>query len=323
MGARYAIPVNYRTDAGSIDVAKIKADFRVSDVAGKLTKLVRTGNEYKGLCPLHEERSPSFYVNDEKALYHCFGCGRGGDVIDLVRRIGGGTFLEACEWLVGCAIGHPSERRPMRNAAARRALNVALAKSEWRRTRPITGTPAEAYLALRGLIGRMPGSIRFGMTPRYFDEATGKPGPRAPALIAACQDVDGAVTGIQRLFLTSGGRKARGEARLSLGQIRGGALRLGPEASQIIICEGLEDGLSLMRMFPGATVWVALGTGNMPHMALPDCVRRVLLAGDEDGPGRAAVEGAEASLRSRSIEVEKVFPRAGKDFNEEWLMLHA
>lgn len=323
MNAHHVIPGNYRTDSGSIDVARIRSDFPVSEIAGRLTKLVRCGSELKGLCPLHEERSPSFFVNDAKGVYNCFGCGRGGDVIDLVRRVGNSSFIEACEWLVGSGPPRPHAEKTMRLAAARRALNVGLAKSEWRAARAIAGTPAEAYLALRGIIGRVPGSIRFGLTPRYFDEKTGRPGPRLPALIAACQDVDGVVTGIQRLFLTHGGRKARGEARLSLGQIRGGALRLGPQAADLIICEGLEDGLSLMRMFPGASVWVALGTGNMPHMALPDCVRRVLIAGDEDPAGRRAVEIAEESIRTIGLEVATIFPRAGKDFNEEWLTLHA
>lgn len=159
--------------------------------------------------------------------------------------------------------------------------------------------------------------------PVRIDPDTGAYGPKLPAMIAACQDVDGSIMGIQRTFLTRDGTKARmNNPRLSLGQIRGGALRLEPEAPTITLCEGIEDGLSLVRMFPGMSVWVALGAGNLPFVSLPPSVRRVVLAGDTDAPGQAAVAVARDAYEARRIEVETIFPRAATDFNEEWLTLH-
>jgi hypothetical protein len=138
-------------------------------------------------------------------------------------------------------------------------------------------------------------------------------------------DVDGRLTGIQRLFLDRGGRKSmRGAQRLCLGQIRGGALRLGPEAHTIVLCEGIEDGLSLRMMKPGSSVWVALGSANLPHVVLPPIVRHVVVAADADAPGLAAAEAARTSFEARGIDAEIIAPGSGaKDFNEEWLLLHA
>ena len=52
-------------------------------IIGRHTTLKRAGNEYKGCCPFHGEKSPSFYVNPQKNIYHCFGCGVGGNAISF------------------------------------------------------------------------------------------------------------------------------------------------------------------------------------------------------------------------------------------------
>lgn len=69
----------------------------LSAVAERLcnVQLQRSGNQWQGLCPIHNEDSPSFYVNDGRGLYHCFGCKAGGDSIDLVRRVRNLGFIEA------------------------------------------------------------------------------------------------------------------------------------------------------------------------------------------------------------------------------------
>lgn len=75
----------------------------VSDVVGKAVKLSRAGREYRGLCPFHREKSPSFYVNDDKQFYHCFGCGAHGDVITFLMRQSNLTFPDAIETLASQA----------------------------------------------------------------------------------------------------------------------------------------------------------------------------------------------------------------------------
>ena len=63
------------------------------------TPLRRVGARWTGRCPFHEERTPSFSVNPERKLFHCFGCGKGGDLIAFVRETEGLDFAEAVEWL--------------------------------------------------------------------------------------------------------------------------------------------------------------------------------------------------------------------------------
>lgn len=75
----------------------------VSEVVGKHVRLVKAGREYKACCPFHHEKSPSFYVNDDKQFFHCFGCGAHGDVIAFIMRQSGLTFPEAVENLAGQA----------------------------------------------------------------------------------------------------------------------------------------------------------------------------------------------------------------------------
>ena len=74
---------------------ELRARVPVSGVVGRRVKLTRAGREMKGCCPFHNEKSPSFYVNDEKGFYHCFGCGAHGDVIRFMTDNMGLPFMEA------------------------------------------------------------------------------------------------------------------------------------------------------------------------------------------------------------------------------------
>ncbi len=78
---------------------ELRSRIAVSDIVGKRVKLTRAGREYKACCPFHNEKSPSFYVNDDKQFYHCFGCGAHGSIIDFVMRYDNQSFPEAIETL--------------------------------------------------------------------------------------------------------------------------------------------------------------------------------------------------------------------------------
>jgi hypothetical protein len=73
----------------------IPAALLASDVKARYTSLRRTGRQYLGLCPLHSERHPSFYIHPDKKIFYCFGCGFGGDIFDFVQRAEDCDFLEA------------------------------------------------------------------------------------------------------------------------------------------------------------------------------------------------------------------------------------
>jgi DNA primase len=81
----------------SLDAHELKARVDLSAVACQFTRLRRAGRQFVGLCPLHAESNPSFFVNPEKNVFKCFGCGAGGDVFVFVMRAMGCDFRRALE----------------------------------------------------------------------------------------------------------------------------------------------------------------------------------------------------------------------------------
>ncbi len=85
--------------AGNTDniVDEIKSRCNIVDVVGRTVNLKKTGNNHKGLCPFHNEKTPSFVVSEEKQIFTCFGCGATGDVIEFVKKLNNLDFREATE----------------------------------------------------------------------------------------------------------------------------------------------------------------------------------------------------------------------------------
>ena len=85
-----------------LDARDLKARVDLAAFVGQFTKLRRSGRQLIGLCPLHSERHPSFFVHPEKQVFKCFGCGAGGDVYAFVMRVEGCDFLDALRIVAGC-----------------------------------------------------------------------------------------------------------------------------------------------------------------------------------------------------------------------------
>ena len=80
---------------------ELRSRISLSGLIGRRVKLVRRGREFAGLCPFHHEKTPSFYVVEDKSFFHCFGCGAHGDVIGFAMRADNLDFIEAVEKLAG------------------------------------------------------------------------------------------------------------------------------------------------------------------------------------------------------------------------------
>lgn len=308
----------------SVDEAKQRV--RLSDVVSRHTTLKQRGRgEMVGLCPFHEERSPSFEVNDAKGLYHCYGCGARGDSLTFLMRKDGLSFIDAARALASDLFPSvtPADRvRVAEEDEARRAAAIDDARTMWAACDPVEGTPAETYLRqARGLTLSIPACVRFGHVPTSRDDAGAWKRPY-PAMVLACTDLAGEVVGLQRVFLSDDGRSKRWgkRSKFSLGRPRGSAVRIGDASpgADIILCEGPEDGLSLAQELPDAAIWVALGTDMMPALAFAEHQRAVTIAGQNDDPGRAAVDVAADALMAKGMSVRVMWPSAGfKDWNDE------
>lgn len=315
--------------ADKIDIERVKARRKISDVVAAKVKLRKAGSEFVGLCPFHNEKTPSFRVNDGKGVWHCFGCGKGGDVIEFVQLAEGVDFLDAVRLLADGEdlppIDPKARERQARADRADRSAAILAAQAQWQGARSIAGTPAELYLRSRGITEAPPSTVRFARVPIWRDKKTGADGRPFPALIAACQNVAGKIVGVQRIFLTSDGRKAdMANPKLSLGQVRGCAVRLGPPARHILLCEGPEDGLTLRQRHPGRSVWVSLGTGSLPFLELPSGIERVTIAGDNNAAGRAAVAAGIEAFEAQGRRADAIYPDpAFKDWNDELMGVRA
>src|SRR5436853_1620155 len=97
----------------AIDTIKAKVD--VADEIGSIVALQRAGKSLKGLCPFHNERSPSLYVFRETQTWHCFGCNEGGDIFSFVQKQQGLDFRETLSYLAekaGVSVEETHERSP-------------------------------------------------------------------------------------------------------------------------------------------------------------------------------------------------------------------
>ena len=80
-------------------VNEVFAENDIVDYVSQYVRLKRVGRDYSGLCPFHREKSPSFHVSGEKQLFHCFGCGASGNLVQFVMRAEGLDFVEALKLL--------------------------------------------------------------------------------------------------------------------------------------------------------------------------------------------------------------------------------
>lgn len=149
---------------------ELRARVTLSSVVMRTTKLTKAGREWKACCPFHDEKTPSFYVNDEKGFYHCFGCQAHGDVIRWMTDQRGLAFMDAVKELAaeaGLEVPAP-DPRAAQQAEERAGLHeVTAAAQEWFRTNldAPEGARAREYLKSRGFDAHTVERFGFGYAP--------------------------------------------------------------------------------------------------------------------------------------------------------------
>src|SRR5712692_4443914 len=166
---------------------ELRSRISLGDLIGRRVRLNRQGREHRGLCPFHNEKTPSFYVVEDKGFFHCFGCGAHGDAIGFLMRADNLDFIEAVERLAGEAgIAVPQQTPQERERAQRQktlleALAAAADFYEAQLWSP-SGARAREYLARRGLDEETIRRFHLGWAPedrQALRRALGKEYPEA------------------------------------------------------------------------------------------------------------------------------------------------
>ena len=152
-------------------IDELRNRLALSDLVGRRVKLVPKGGRMAGLCPFHNEKTPSFYVNDTEGFYHCFGCGANGDMITWLRETDGLEFIEAVRQLSEMAgLPMPADNKEFDASAQQRkaVVDACEVAAEFFATHLQTadGLPALEYIRQRGLSDDVIADFRLGYAPR-------------------------------------------------------------------------------------------------------------------------------------------------------------
>ncbi len=155
---------------------QIKETANIVDVVAEHVNLRRSGRNYIGLCPFHEDRKPSFVVSEERQIFHCFGCGAGGDVIAFYMKFHNLTFGEAVQELAR-RFGIPLSLEKIEPSSERRTALFELNEKAKRFYEHLlwgakAGEEARAYLTSRGLSEKTARLFGLGFAPTSFDSLT-------------------------------------------------------------------------------------------------------------------------------------------------------
>lgn len=158
------------------DIDEVRSRINIADIVGDYVTLKNAGvGSLKGLCPFHDERSPSFHVRPQVGRYHCFGCGEDGDVFTFLQRMDHVTFSEAVERMaarVGVELhyedGGPAER-DRGNRSRLLAANDAAAQFFVAQLATSAAEPARAFLGSRGFDSAAAAHFGVGFAPKSFD----------------------------------------------------------------------------------------------------------------------------------------------------------
>jgi DNA primase len=149
---------------------ELRSRITLSSIIGRTIKITRAGREYKACCPFHNEKTPSFTINDEKGFYHCFGCSAHGDAIRWMTDQRGLSFMDAVKELAaeaGMDVPAPDPRAAKKAEEQASLRDVTQAAADWfsQQLGSSNGAPAREYLTKRGISDATRKAFGFGLAP--------------------------------------------------------------------------------------------------------------------------------------------------------------
>ncbi len=334
-------------------IEEIRSRNDIVDVVSGYVRLQKKGSSHWGLCPFHNEKSPSFSVNGERQMFHCFGCGAGGNVYTFIMNYENYSFPEAVKLLAqraGVSLPEPDESEDAKKRAGRRAslleVNRAAAKFFYYQLRTLHGEVGRRYLQKRelteetmrrfglGFAGKNGAELVQYLRSKGFEDELIKDAGLASyserhgmtsqfwnRVMFPIQDINHRVIGFGGRVLGDGEPKYLNSPETMIFDKRRNLYGLNyartARSGNIILCEGYMDVIAMHQAGFGQAV-ASLGTAFTPEQA--NLLRRytdnVLLAYDSDGAGvKAALRGI-GILREAGLAGKVIDMRPYKDPDE-------
>ena len=334
-------------------IEEIRSRNDIVDVVSGYVRLQKKGSSHWGLCPFHNEKSPSFSVNGERQMFHCFGCGAGGNVYTFIMNYENYSFPEAVKLLAqraGVSLPEPDESEDAKKRAGRRArlleVNRAAAKFFYYQLRTLHGEVGRRYLQKRelteetmrrfglGFAGKNGAELVQYLRSKGFEDELIKDAGLASyserhgmtsqfwnRVMFPIQDINHRVIGFGGRVLGDGEPKYLNSPETMIFDKRRNLYGLNyartARSGNIILCEGYMDVIAMHQAGFGQAV-ASLGTAFTPEQA--NLLRRytdnVLLAYDSDGAGvNAALRGI-GILREAGLAGKVIDMRPYKDPDE-------
>ena len=291
---------------------ELRSRVPLSEIIGRRVQLRRAGREWRGLSPFNKERTPSFFVNDQKGFYHDFSSGKHGDIFAFVMDTEGLDFRRAVEQIAALA-GTPLPRDrniavappqddPAKAARAETAgrehkhevaVQLQKARQLWQRSLPAGSTIVETYLHARGYHGPIPATLRYlpasGIYPPALIAAYGIATEPEPGALAIADD---AVVGVHLIKLKPDGNdrlRDDPKCKITIGKDITVPIVLATpnDGLALDIAEGIEDALNAHQA-TGRGSWAAGGATRLPGLAdfIPGYIESVTILVDDNEAGR-------------------------------------
>ena len=334
------------------DIARVRESTDIVAVISGYTQLKRVGQRWSGLCPFHNEKSPSFSVNQSEGLYHCFGCKASGDAITFVREVEHLDFPGAVEWLAaksGVTLRYTEKDESEGRKRQARLYGLTEQACEWYHQRLRSAPDAAAarsYLRSRGFDGEEVAHFRVGWAPDDWDSLV-------RSLKASREDLEASGLGfvnrrnrMQDFFrgrilfpilderervIGFGGRKLPDAEGPKYQNSRDNVLYNKSKAlyainwakadavahNQVLVCEGYTDVIGFARAGVQRAVATCGTALTEDHVRiLKRFTRNVVLAYDADEAGQSAAERVYAWEQAHDIQFSVVALPPGTDPDE-------
>ncbi len=316
------------------NIEGLKRRVKLSQLVARSVALKRDGEEFRGLCPFHKETTASFYVNDAKGRYYCFGCEASGDALEWLMQSESVDFKTALSLLRERAgqVEMPDDYAPAPIPAAvqreKSETETAWLMRAWAEASSISGSLAASYLSARGIDPRRIPVKAFSYLRFETSSLHKETGKRFAAMLGYIANGAGELIGLHRTYLEcrtvhDGAVRACKApvqpAKKMFGRFGGGAIPLCAPASRLLLAEGIETALSVHQATK-LPVWAALSLGNLSAVELPVCVKEVVLCADSDSKDEQRFEAALSKavvlhgLLGRKVLIARA--KAGCDFND-------